>query len=252
VTIAHSIDLNLPERLRDRAYRLKFFWAETSAKIAAQLIALRKRRGLNQTQLAKLVGTKQSAISRAEQADYQIWNINSIRNIAEALDARVRVLIEPSEDVIQEYEGDKTASTEQITSQAREYLDLISLSQSLGLRYWGLTTWNGVIPLNEGASGFTVLGSRIVHSFQIIPSDQVVAEEHADPAPIILQQRDAAIAELQRVREERDYFRGELERQKIPVWAQGPRNPDYPSVGPAETQTTARNASGAIYTVRAN
>ncbi len=106
--IAHSIDLNLPEKLRDRAYRLKFFWAETSAKIAAQLIALRKRRGLNQTQVAELVGTKQPAISRAEQADYQHWNVKTLRSYAEALDARVRVLIEPSEDVIHEYEADKT------------------------------------------------------------------------------------------------------------------------------------------------
>src|SRR4029077_3044968 len=135
------------------------------------------------------------------------------------------------------------------TPQAREWLDLISLSQSLGLRDWGLTTWNGVTPFNEMASGFAVLGSQIVHSLQIIPSDQVGAEEQADLTAIILQQRDAAIAawraalaELQRVREERDYFRAEVERQKIPVWTQGPRNePDYPSVGPTEAQTNARN-----------
>jgi DNA-binding XRE family transcriptional regulator len=260
MTVAYSIDLNLPERLRDRAYRLKFFWAETSAKIAAQLIELRRRRGLNQTQLAKLVGTKQSAILRAEQADYQNWNIKSIRKIAESLDARVRVLIEPSEDVIREYEGDKIAPTEQIAPQTREGLDLSFLPQSPGLRNWGLTTWNGVNPFNGVMSG-TVLGSSpVVNSFQIIPSDQVGAEEHVDPTAITLQQRDAAIAawsvalaELRRVREERDYFRAELEHQKIPVWTQGPRNqPDYSSAGPIEAQTNARNASGAAYTVRAN
>jgi hypothetical protein len=42
--IAHSIGLNLPEKLKDREYRQKFFLAESSAQIAAQLIALRKRR----------------------------------------------------------------------------------------------------------------------------------------------------------------------------------------------------------------
>src|SRR6266851_1486022 len=103
--IAHSIDLNLPEKLRDRAYRLKFFWAETSAKIAAQLIALRKRRGLNQKQVAELAGTKQPAISRAEQADYQNWSFNTLRSIADALDARIRVTIEPYEDVLKEYDS---------------------------------------------------------------------------------------------------------------------------------------------------
>jgi transcriptional regulator with XRE-family HTH domain len=104
--IAQSIDLNLPQKLRDRAYRRKFFWAESSARIAGQLIALRKRRGLNQTEVADLIRTKQPAISRAEQADYQNWNLNTLRGYAEALDARVRVLIEPAEDILKEYDSD--------------------------------------------------------------------------------------------------------------------------------------------------
>jgi transcriptional regulator with XRE-family HTH domain len=103
--VAHAIDLNLAKKLReDPAYRQRFFWAEASAEIAAQLIALRKRRQLSQKQVAELAGTKQPAISRAEQADYQNWNINTFRSIAGPLDARVRVLIQPSEDVLHEYE----------------------------------------------------------------------------------------------------------------------------------------------------
>jgi transcriptional regulator with XRE-family HTH domain len=110
--IAYAIDLNLGQKLRDRSYRLKFFWAESSARIAEALIALRKRRGLNQTQLAELLGTKQPAISRVEQADYQNWNIKTLRSIAEALDARIRILIQPSEDVLKEYDGDLNAEVE--------------------------------------------------------------------------------------------------------------------------------------------
>jgi transcriptional regulator with XRE-family HTH domain len=105
---SYPVNLDLPRKLRDKAYRLAFFWAETSAKIAEQLIALRKRRGLNQTQVAGLLHTKQPAISRVEKADYQNWNVNTLRSYAEALDARVRVLIEPSEDVIGEYETDQS------------------------------------------------------------------------------------------------------------------------------------------------
>ena len=101
--IAHSIDLKLPERLRDPNFRKKFFLAEASARIAAQLIALRKRRGLNQTELANRVGTGQPAISRVERADYNNWSFNTLRNIAEELDARIRVIIEPAEDILWEY-----------------------------------------------------------------------------------------------------------------------------------------------------
>ena len=102
--IAHRIEINLPAKLQDKQYRQKFFLAESSAQLAEQITALRKRRGLNQKQLADLVDTKQPAISRVEQADYQSWNFSTLRNIVGALDGRIRVTIEASEDVLPEYE----------------------------------------------------------------------------------------------------------------------------------------------------
>jgi transcriptional regulator with XRE-family HTH domain len=100
IEVAHSINLELLEQLKDREYRQKFFLAESSAQIAAQLIALRKKRDLNQQEVAELIGTQQPAISRIEKADYQSWSFSILRKIAGALDARIRVLIEPSEDII--------------------------------------------------------------------------------------------------------------------------------------------------------
>jgi len=101
---AHSIDLNLKERLKDREFRRSFFLAEASAKIAEQIINLRKRRKKSQSELANMVGTRQPAISRVERADYQNWSFNTLRSIADALDARIRVFIEPAEDVLCEYQ----------------------------------------------------------------------------------------------------------------------------------------------------
>jgi transcriptional regulator with XRE-family HTH domain len=100
-----SIDLEIPEKLKsDRAYRQAFFLAESSALIAKQLIELRKRRGLNQSQVADALETGQPAISRVERADYRNWSFNTLRRLADAMDARLRVLIEPAEDVLPEYE----------------------------------------------------------------------------------------------------------------------------------------------------
>src|SRR5258706_1231544 len=104
VEIAHSIERELSKKLLDPGYRKRFFLAEASARIAAQLIALRKKRGLNQGDVAKLIGTKQPAISRVERADYNNWSFNTLRAIADVLDARVRVSIEPAEDILHEYE----------------------------------------------------------------------------------------------------------------------------------------------------
>ena len=101
-----SIDLGISKKLRsDRAYRQAFFLAESSALIAQQLIELRKRRGLNQSQVAEALETGQPAISRVERADYRNWSFNTLRRLADAMDARLRVIIEPSEDVLGEYEG---------------------------------------------------------------------------------------------------------------------------------------------------
>jgi transcriptional regulator with XRE-family HTH domain len=110
----YIIDLGIPRKLRDREYRRKFFLAETSARIAAQLISLRKRRQLNQSQVANLAGTAQPAISRAERADYQSWSFKTLRSIADALDARIRVTIEPAEDVLHEYERAPVISDEEV------------------------------------------------------------------------------------------------------------------------------------------
>jgi transcriptional regulator with XRE-family HTH domain len=70
------------------------------------LITLRKRRGLNQTEVAEQAGTKQPAISRAEQADYQNRKLETLRAIVEALDGRLRVIIEAAEDVLAEYDDE--------------------------------------------------------------------------------------------------------------------------------------------------
>jgi transcriptional regulator with XRE-family HTH domain len=139
--VASQIDLNLPHRLReDPGYRRRFFWAESSAKIAAALIALRKRRGLNQKQVAEITGTKQPAISRAEQADYQNWNLNTLRSIADALDARVRVLIEPSEDVLKEYDTETVAADHQAESEGDHTAGAVNQGTGAGLLVSGNQT----------------------------------------------------------------------------------------------------------------
>lgn len=106
-----SIDLRIEEKLQDREYRRRFFIAEASAEIARQLVRLRKRRNLSQRQLADEVGMKQPHISQVERADYANWSFNTLRRLAEAMDARIRVLIEPAEDVLDEY-GHQTESAD--------------------------------------------------------------------------------------------------------------------------------------------
>jgi transcriptional regulator with XRE-family HTH domain len=98
-----SIDLNLREKLQDRAYRTKFFRALAQDEIASQIRELRGLRSFRQVDLAKAANMKQSAVSRIEQADYSSWNFMTLLRVAEALDARVRIIFQISEDAIKEF-----------------------------------------------------------------------------------------------------------------------------------------------------
>jgi DNA-binding XRE family transcriptional regulator len=65
--------------------------AEANDTVARKIFALRKRAGLTQQQLAKLVGTTTSAICRLEDADYQGHSLAMLRRIANALNKRVEL-----------------------------------------------------------------------------------------------------------------------------------------------------------------
>jgi len=103
-------DLGLVKELEDREFRNQFFRAEREIDIPAQIKTLRKFRKLKQEELANLVGTKQSAISRLERSQEAKFELETLVKLAEALDARLSVLIEPYETVIARYRAEQAAS----------------------------------------------------------------------------------------------------------------------------------------------
>jgi DNA-binding XRE family transcriptional regulator len=62
-----------------------------NAGIAQQVHDLRTKAKLTQKELAKLVGTQQSVISRIEDADYEGHSLAMLRRIAGALNRRLKV-----------------------------------------------------------------------------------------------------------------------------------------------------------------
>ena len=63
--------------------------------IAEQIYNLRTQEGLSQKQLAKLVGTTQSVISRLEDANYNGHSLAMLRKIAAAFHRRVNIRFIP-------------------------------------------------------------------------------------------------------------------------------------------------------------
>jgi DNA-binding XRE family transcriptional regulator len=65
--------------------------AEANDSVARKICELRKRAGLTQQQLAKLVGTTTSVICRLEDADYEGHSLAMLRRIGKALNKRVEL-----------------------------------------------------------------------------------------------------------------------------------------------------------------
>ena len=59
--------------------------------IACKIYDLRNKAGLTQKQLARLVGTTASVISRLEDADYEGHSLSMLRRVAAALNKRVEI-----------------------------------------------------------------------------------------------------------------------------------------------------------------
>ena len=55
---------------------------------------LREEAGMSQDDLAKIVRTKQSGISRLENANYSSWKIETLRKLARAFGVRLKISFE--------------------------------------------------------------------------------------------------------------------------------------------------------------
>lgn len=78
-----------PARLRALAH------AHLNAQIAQEIYELRTGAGLTQKQLAELVGTTDSAISRLEDADYAGHSLKMLQRIGTALNRRLEIHFVP-------------------------------------------------------------------------------------------------------------------------------------------------------------
>lgn len=90
-----NFDLFLEEQLRDPDFAERFQAAGEAWDVALQLTALREQAGLSQSELARLLKTTQQQVSRLESPAYEGHSLSMLRRVAAALDARVRVVIEP-------------------------------------------------------------------------------------------------------------------------------------------------------------
>lgn len=86
------------EKLKDPRFRRGFEKEFEKLSIGEQLVRLRLQAGFTQAQVAKRVGTSASAISRYENAEYDRYEIQTLRKIVEACGGHLRLVMEGPED----------------------------------------------------------------------------------------------------------------------------------------------------------
>ena len=83
----------LDEQLKNPEFRAEYDALEGEFALICQLIDLRIKRGLSQRDLAKRAGMQQPSIARLETG--QTASLRTLRRVADALDADVRVTLVP-------------------------------------------------------------------------------------------------------------------------------------------------------------
>lgn len=93
----HALAILKSELTGNKPHRLKSIEKERQKiSIAMEIYRMREHAGLTQKQLADKVGTRQSVISRLEDADYRGHSLEMLRRIAEALDYRLEIRFFPT------------------------------------------------------------------------------------------------------------------------------------------------------------
>jgi len=95
----------LLQELRDYDYAEGYAETLLSARIATQIKVLREQQEMKQTELASLMGTTQTVISRIENVNYSSWSIKTLKKIARAFKLRLKVSFESFGTLPDELEG---------------------------------------------------------------------------------------------------------------------------------------------------
>jgi transcriptional regulator with XRE-family HTH domain len=91
-----NFDRYLEKQLQDPTFAARFKNTGEAWDVALQIATLRERAGLSQKDLAKLLKTSQQQISRLESPGYEGHSLSMLRRVAKALNAKVRVVFEPT------------------------------------------------------------------------------------------------------------------------------------------------------------
>src|ERR1039458_2356309 len=92
----------LKREIQYEEYRYAYSEDFLNTWVATQIVALREQRKLSQTELGKLIGTKQPGVSRLENVNHSTWKTETLKRIARALGVRLKISFETFGSLMEE------------------------------------------------------------------------------------------------------------------------------------------------------
>jgi ribosome-binding protein aMBF1 (putative translation factor) len=94
---AHAdLDDSLKRKLQNPEFRAAYDAENKRIELVLQIIKLRQRRGMTQSDLAKAIGTRQANVSRLERFDANL-TLGTLEKVARALGANLQIDLVPEE-----------------------------------------------------------------------------------------------------------------------------------------------------------
>jgi ribosome-binding protein aMBF1 (putative translation factor) len=81
-------------QMKDPAFKKAWHELDTEFGLIESMIKAREKSGVSQAELAKRIGTKQPAIARWERGGFKKATVETLKKIADALDARLIVKLQ--------------------------------------------------------------------------------------------------------------------------------------------------------------
>lgn len=85
---------HIAEQMKDPEFKKTWHDLDTEFELLESMIKAREKAGLTQEKLAKKIGTKQPALSRLERGAFKKATVETLRKIADALDAKLVIKLQ--------------------------------------------------------------------------------------------------------------------------------------------------------------
>jgi ribosome-binding protein aMBF1 (putative translation factor) len=93
--ITGSFKEHLAEQMKNPAFKKAWHDLDPEFELLKSMIKAREKAGVTQEELAKRIGTKQPALSRLERGGFTKATVETLKKIADALDMRLVVKLQP-------------------------------------------------------------------------------------------------------------------------------------------------------------